>query len=77
MNASPDPSPLLLSFPGPSLLDLQHLWKESQMAPSAEGRREERGDSSPTVPKPAPLASLHHHAATNGNHGPRLARKEG
>ncbi|KAL2104032.1 hypothetical protein ACEWY4_000900 [Coilia grayii] len=60
---------------GLSPLDLQHLWKESQMGASGESRRDERGDASPTGHK-APQASLHHHAATNGHHAPRPARKD-
>ncbi|XP_062397975.1 forkhead box protein P1a isoform X6 [Sardina pilchardus] len=60
----------ILPSTGPSPLDLQHLWKESQMAASADSRREERGDASPTTTKP-PLTAPHHHAATNGHHGPR------
>ncbi|XP_041955413.1 forkhead box protein P1a isoform X5 [Alosa sapidissima] len=61
---------------GPSPLDLQHLWKESQMAVSADGRREDRSDASPTATKPL-QAGPHHHSATNGHHAPRLARKDG
>lgn len=51
---------------GPAPLDLQQLWKDFQVG---EGRREERGDTSPSDQKQT-------HTHTNGHHTPRNTWKD-
>ncbi|XP_063064610.1 forkhead box protein P1a isoform X2 [Engraulis encrasicolus] len=68
----------LLPNKGLSALDLQHLWKDSQMGSGDARPRDDRGDTSPTTAHKPPLATMHHHAATNGHHAPpRPPRKDG